>query len=289
MRVLVTGSRGRIGRHVVAEMARSGHEVYGVDVVPPNVATFPGLQVDLTRPGDAYQALAWSQAETVVHMAAWPNAGRVPDAQTYADNVQSTYNVLQACADYGLKRVVIASSAQVYGFAQAPPVYTPVDEAHPLRPGNSYALAKVANESAAAYFSTRYGMEVLAFRLMGIRLPEIMPQELQKMQNDPAGDARLLWTRTDARDAALACRLALEAPSVAAGPYNITGATVGLPRTSAALVETYLADRTEVRLPLKEYESPLSCARAKATFGYRPQFRWSLRVGESKNPFDPNN
>ena len=48
--------------------------------------------------------------------------------------------------------MVSASSAQVYGFAKEPPTYVPVDEAHPLRPANCYALSKVMGEQAADYF-----------------------------------------------------------------------------------------------------------------------------------------
>ena len=172
--------------------------------------------------------------------------------------------------------MVSASSAQVYGFAAAPPVYVPVDEAHPLRPANCYALSKVVGEQTADYFVKRFGMTILSFRLMGIRTPAQLDAELDELAEDPSKGTSLLWTRTDARDAAIACRLAVEAESVPSGPYNITGARVVLSELTATLVERYFGDKTEVRDALSDHISPMSCAKAEASFGYQPQFVWSV-------------
>ena len=276
MRILVTGASGRIGRYVVKELVSTGHSVTGVDVLPPEGGISPFLRVDLTDAGEVYQALAVSEAEAVVHLGAWANAGIVPDTRTYGDNVQGTFNVFQACADLGIQRVVSASSSQVYGFAKEPPVYVPVDEAHPLRPVNCYALSKVVGEQTADYFVERFGLTILSFRLMGIRTPAQLNAEIDELAQDPGKGTSLLWTRTDARDAATACRLAVEAESVASGPYNITGAQVVLADATAMLVERYFGDKTEVRDALPDHISPMSCAKAKTAFDYQPQFAWSV-------------
>ena len=276
MRILVTGASGRIGRYVVRELVSSGHSVTGVDVLPSEERIYRFLRVDLTDAGEVYQALAGAQAEAVVHLGAWANAGVVPDTRTYGDNVQGTFNLFQACADLGIQRVVSASSSQVYGFAKEPPVYVPVDEAHPLRPANCYALSKVVGEQTADYFVKRYGLTILSFRLMGIRTPAQLDAEIDDLAEDPSQGASLLWTRTDARDAATACRLAVEAESVSSGPYNITGAQVVLEEMTAALVARYFGDETEVRDALAGHVSPMSCAKAEAAFGYQPRYVWSV-------------
>jgi len=279
MKVLVTGSSGQIGRYVVRELAQAGHRITGVDIAPPPGEPASFMRVDLTDAGDIYQCLVRSGAEVVVHLGAWSDAGLAPDHRVYGDNVRATYNVLQACADLGVRRVINASSAQVYGFAVAPPRYVPVDEDHPARPANCYALAKLAGESAADYFVARYGMMILSFRFMGVRAPDRIAAEIEQMAADPAAGGWLLWTRTDARDAAVACRLALEAADVPSGAYNITGAEIALPAGAPDLVRTYFGAATEIRAPLPERASPMSCLRAQQAFGYAPRYVW--RLGQS--------
>ena len=274
MKILVTGGAGRVGRYVVQELIAHGHDITSVDIAPQINPGCPTLHIDLTQAGEVYNALARSKAEAVVHLGAWANAGITADTRTYADNVSGTYNVFQACADLGIRRVVSASTNQIYGFASAPPVYAPIDENHPLRPVNCYALSKMAGEQAADYFVANYGMTILSFRLMGIRVPEQIPAEIAQMAADPASGAWLLWTRTDARDAALACRLALEATNPPSGPYNIAGSQVVINRTTHSLIEEFFGGRTEIRGELPGQTSPLSCAKAYAAFGYRPQHIW---------------
>ena len=276
MQILVTGASGRIGRYVVKELVSAGHNVTGVDILASDGSSPRFLRVDLTDAGEVYQALAGAEAEAVVHLGAWANAGVVPDTRTYGDNVQGTFNLFQACADLGIQRVVSASSSQVYGFAKEPPVYVPVDETHPLRHANCYALSKVVGEQAADYFVERFGMTILSFRLMGIRTPAQLDAEIDELAQDLRKGTSLLWTRTDARDAAIACRLAVEVDSVPSGPYNITGGQVVLSEPTATLVERYFGDKTEVRDVLPGHISPMSCDKAKAAFGYQPRYVWSV-------------
>lgn len=275
MRLVVTGASGRIGRYCMRALAEAGHEVRGVDRVPATVAGIRLLTADLTHAGEVYGALAG--ADAVVHMGAWANAGIVPDVRTYADNVTATFNVFQACADLGIQRIVSASSAQVYGFAAQSPVYVLADEEHPLRPTNCYAAAKIAGEEAASYFSARYGLRILSFRIMGARAPDEMDANLDRIHQNPAADSGLLWTRTDARDVAAAARQAVEADQVESGPYNITGAEVAMEVDSASLIQRYCGG-TEIRPGLQGRASPLSCAKARRVFGYAPRFRWSMRL-----------
>ena len=275
MKVLVTGGSGRIGRYVVRDLVEAGHQVTAIDVVPPRARVCAHLQVDLTDAGQVYQALAAASAEAVIHLGAWANAGMVPDTRTYGDNVRGTFHLFQACADLGTRRVISASSAQVYGLAAAPPLYLPLDEEHPLRPANCYALSKMAGEQAADYFCANHGLSILSFRFMGVRAPGQMAGEIERMARDPGSGVSLLWTRTDARDAALACRLAVEQREVPSGPYNITGARVVLSEPAAPLVKRHLGDQTEIRGELPGHVSPMSCTRAEAAFGYRPRYHWS--------------
>ncbi len=282
MNILVTGSAGRIGRYIVRDLVDAGHRVTGADVSLPannsNSTSAPTLQVDLTRAGEVYGALARAEAEAVVHMGAWANAGMVVDTRTYGDNVSATYNVFQACADLGIRHVISASTNQIYGFAQAPPLYVPVDENHLLRPVNCYALSKMAGEQAADYFVQNYGMTILAFRIMGTRTPMQLALEIEAMAAEPASGSWLLWSRTDARDVARACRLALEklarGEAIESGAYNLTGSQV-LGTSMVDLVRQHFGDATEIRGDLSPHLSLLSTEKARAAFGYEPHFVWT--------------
>ena len=132
MRVLVTGATGRVGRYVVEEFRKSGHEVFSFDRLQTDFAL--SLQGDLTFPGEAYAAVAASKPGVVVHMAAWSDSGIVSDCRTYGENACSTFNLLQACGDAGVRRIIVASSAQVYGFSRLGPLFAPADEDAPVAP-----------------------------------------------------------------------------------------------------------------------------------------------------------
>jgi nucleoside-diphosphate-sugar epimerase len=276
MNIIVTGSSGQIGRYVVQEFVDAGHAVTGLDLRPVEGTPGDFLLVDLTKAGEIYNALARTGAEAVVHLGAWANAGVAPDPRTYGENTTGTFNLFQACADLGIRRIVSASSAQVYGFAGAPPLYAPVDEEHPVRPVNCYALSKTAGEQAAAYFVHNYGLEILSFRFMGVRPPQKIQGEIEAMAQNPASGSWLLWTRTDARDAARACRLAIEAAQVESGPYNITGAEVVLAAETQSLLEKHFGGQTEIRGDVSGRTSPLSIAKAQAAFGYQPRYVWNV-------------
>ena len=274
MKIVVTGGGGRIGRYVVGELVQAGYQVISIDIKQKHRPDCDTLRVDLTDEGQVFQALAGTDA--VVHLGAWPNPGLVPDTKTYGDNVRSTFNVFQACADLGIRRVVYASTNQVYGFTELPPIYVPVDEEHPLRPMNCYALSKMAGEQAADYFSARYDMVICSFRITGTLAPSELAGRIERTAADPASGQHVLWTYNDTRDVATACRLALEVERIESAPYNIGGTEVALEEDSVALVQKYCGGQTEIRTGLEGRASPSTCARATAAFGYRPRFSWSV-------------
>jgi nucleoside-diphosphate-sugar epimerase len=165
----------------------------------------------------------------------------------------------------------------VYGVRKVAPVYVPIDEDHPLRPADAYALSKAVGEQAADYFVSQRGLEVISFRFMGVRVPCELDSEIEQVAVNPEYGIHLLWTRTDARDAALACRLAVEVEQIWPGPYNITGRCVVLEEDSADLVRRNFGNQTEIRDGLTGCFSPMTCARAEKAIGYQPQYAWSVR------------
>ena len=193
MRIFFTGGSGKAGRHVAPYLAEQGHHVTNADLVPLEHPAVADLRVDLTDAGETYSALAGLATfdeldlpekptyEAVVHFAAVPAILLTSDAKTYATNVLSTYNVLEAATRLGVRKIVFASSETTYGicFAQGErrPLYLPVDEDHPTVPEDAYAMSKVAGEVTARSFQARTGADVYGLRINNV----IEPHEYAEM------------------------------------------------------------------------------------------------------------
>jgi nucleoside-diphosphate-sugar epimerase len=203
MRIFFTGGSGKAGRHVAAHLVELGHRVTNADLVPLKHPAVADLRVDLTDAGETYSALAGLATldelelaekptyDAVVHFAAVPAILLTSDAATYATNVLSTYNVLEAATRLGVRKSLNASSETTNGicFAQGErrPLYVPVDEDHPTVPEDAYAMSKVAGEVTARSFQARTGADVYGLRINNVVEPHesadmsvaATPQEIQ--------------------------------------------------------------------------------------------------------------
>src|SRR3954452_18370524 len=153
MRILVTGSRGKVGSATVDALHAAGHDVTACDLgTPVFEAAPPGapayVQADLTDAGDAFAVVRGHDA--VIHAAALPEPTRNPPHTVFRNNLMGVFNTLEAAIRFGVPRFVNVSSETVPGFffPERPFVadYVPVDEGHPIRPQDPYALAKSFGE-----------------------------------------------------------------------------------------------------------------------------------------------
>lgn len=268
-KVVVTGGNGKTGIWVVKEFLSKGYEVLSADI---NISQDPGcktVKVDLKNLGQVYGMLAG--ADAVVHIAAIPRPRGYTSDVVFENNVMSTYNVLEAAANLGIKKVVIASSESAYGLAFGGPSYVPMDEDHPLTPIDSYALSKILNEKTAEMFNRKTGIQVVSLRIGNVMEPE----DYARFPHFKAeGRKNILWSYIDARDVASACRLAIEKDNLGALVLNIAADDNSMNIKSRELMEEHYPSVTDYRAPLEGYETLLSNKRAKKLLGWQPIYFW---------------
>jgi UDP-glucose 4-epimerase len=178
-RVLVTGGAGFIGSHLVHALVARGDQVRVLD----NFSTgkrenLAGLENDIELiEGDLLESVqvekALQHAEFVFHEAAFisvPESIENPRA-CYQVNVQGTIELLEASRQAGCKRVVLASSAAVYGASQD----MPLRESAPPECLSPYAASKLFNETLAKLYSQAYKLPVVALRYFNVFGPRQSP------------------------------------------------------------------------------------------------------------------
>lgn len=278
-KVVVTGGSGRLGPWVIKEFLEHGYEVVNADMKLPNEPLCKTVIVELTKLGEVYGVLAG--ADAVVHLAAIPVAYSHPNEVTFENNVVSTYNILEAAAGLGIQKAVIASSESSYGivFAVNPfgPHYVPMDEDHPQIPQDSYGLSKIANEQTAEMIHRRTGMQVVSFRLGNVIAPD-MYQRFPSFIHDAQQRKRILWSYIDTRDAATACRLAIEADGLGAVALNIAADDTSMDIKSRDLMAAVFPEVTDFREPLEGFETLLSNKKAKELLNWQPVHNWRQYV-----------
>ncbi|MFG3599856.1 NAD-dependent epimerase/dehydratase family protein [Micromonospora chersina] len=286
-RVVVTGAAGKLGRAVVAHLRAVGVDVLAVDRAggrDPRDVDGEFLLVDLTDYGQVVEAFTGGADEhaggvgAVVHLAAVPAPGLLPNAVTFANNSAATYNVFAAARAAGIKRVVWASSETVLGLPfDTPPPYAPVDEEYPPRPESTYSLNKALEEEMARHFC-RWDPELV---MVGLRFSNVMDVEdyatFPSFQADPKLRRWNLWGYIDARDGAQAVERALAHDRPGADVFIIANADTVMNRSSADLMaEVYPG--VEVRGELGEHETLLSIDKARRVLGYEPRHSWRGHV-----------
>ncbi|MFN8558517.1 MAG: NAD-dependent epimerase/dehydratase family protein [Dehalococcoidia bacterium] len=183
-RVLVTGGAGFIGSHTVERLLREGHAVTALDnLVSGAWENLAQARGDLTRvESDVCDANRLADLtlrgrfDAIVHLAAWASiiASVERPVEAHAANVGGTLAMLEAARLAGVRRVVFASSAAVYG--RTPPLPTPEDS--PYQPVSPYAAHKAEGELLCSAYRSAYGLETVilrCFNVYGSRQPHDSP------------------------------------------------------------------------------------------------------------------
>ena len=280
MEVVVTGGSGLAGHHVVADLVAHGFAVTNVDRTQAEQAGSVYRHADVGDLGQVYGCLRG--AEAVVHLAAIPRPGSETNEVVFRTNVLSTFHVLEAAANLGIPRVILASSVSVLGFPffyrPISPQYVPVDEDHPVLAQDPYALSKVLSEEMGKAFVRRTGMTVVSLRFAWIHTAITFRQQVCPLRDNPAGGAANLWSYVDARDVAQACRRALEADVSGHEAFFVAAPNSFMTIPTADLVRRYYPATalTYAESGLTDCPSLLNSAKAARMLGYRAEYTWSM-------------
>jgi UDP-glucose 4-epimerase len=170
MKYVVTGGFGFIGTHVAVTLVKEGHDVFVIDDCSSKSAQSPPwsdkcgfIQCDIAKP--SFYGKFLEGADAVFHLAAKARVQPSIANPVLFDhtNVHGTVNLLKACVDAGVKKVVFSSSSSVYGDAELP-----TSESHRLSPQSPYGLQKKIGEEYLELFTQLYDIKGVSLRYFNV-------------------------------------------------------------------------------------------------------------------------
>lgn len=170
MKIIITGSSGFIGRHVVDALSSSGDDVVEVDIDS-------GKDI-LDLGNDDFDGV-----DAVIHLAAYSLIkSRENPAEAFRVNVGGLVHIIELCAKNNVK-LIMASASSVYGV----PEYVPVNESHVHKPVSIYGVTKLAMENIVEIYHKTHGLNYLIFRFTNVYGPGqangIIPTTIDNIKN----------------------------------------------------------------------------------------------------------
>jgi nucleoside-diphosphate-sugar epimerase len=275
VRIAVTGSEGKLGRATTARLRADGHIVSGFDLAGPAGAGF--TRVDLSDYGQTLDALLGVTArhdglDALVHLAAIPVNGLVPDVTTFENNMSASFHVHFAALRAGIRTIVTASSITAMGFPfDVAPPRLPVDETY-TRAFNTYGLGKVLEEQMAAQLTGWHpDTSITALRFTNVVAED--EYDTFARAGDPDYRRDLLGSWVDARDGAAAVALALAAARPGFEVYNVAAPDSGIAAPSRDAAARWFPG-TPVADDLGEFESLMSTRKIREQLGFAAAHDW---------------
>ncbi|PLT35811.1 NAD(P)-dependent oxidoreductase [Bacillus sp. V5-8f] len=277
MKVVVTGAAGKIGRWTVRTIMEAGHQVIASDrKLREESASKKFIQAELRDYGQVCQLFAGCDA--VVHLGNIPTDVRNTSQAIFENNMLVNFNVLEACKDLKIPKLVWASSETVLGYPFDPAQlsYLPVDEEHPTIVKSSYAMAKRLTEILSQMFNQLANTQVVALRFANIYEPDEY-EKIPIMHWSEEGQREIqkknAWAYCDVRDAARACLLAIEKNNLGFEIFHITAPDTIFPEPSKDLVDRFFPKVT-LKKNIEGHETLMAIDKAKKILGYEPRYTW---------------
>ena len=282
MKVLVTGSAGNIGRELVRSARDAGHELCTFDR-----AAAPKDHAEEHHPGDLRDIAAIRRAvqgvEAVLHLGALAHDGAGTPEDVLSVNVQGTWNVLLACVEAEVKRVVFFSSVNALGYfgGRKEPETLPVDDAYPHHPRSPYQLSKHLAEETCRSFSDQHGIVAIGLRPAFVSRPQHYERWRERRGSERSEWGRgEFWAYVDIRDVCDAALQGLTAENVTYESFLLTADDTRSDTPTETLVREHFPGVAWPKVSLEEYvkdqphRSVVDCSRAKEVLGWQPKHSW---------------
>ncbi len=226
MTVLVTGGSGVMGRPLLPLLLEEGRRVRVYDLAPPPVEA---SRIEFVR-GDIRDRegvrAAVKGCDLVFHLAAKLPQARSDEAGFRRVNVEGTANVADACVEHGVRRLVFASTAEVYGPQR---ITLPLDEDAPKRFTGPYSRNKFECEQLLARRLEEHGLEPVSLRIPMVMGPGFYHEKsvlalLWLARNHlpfPISDPEMPLSFVSSEDVARALLLASKSRDAVGGAFNI--------------------------------------------------------------------
>jgi UDP-glucose 4-epimerase len=280
MRILVTGARGKVGAASVHRLLQAGHHVTAVDRAPAvyeRAREVLYVQADLADAGHAAAVVPGHDA--VIHAAAIASPVHNPPHVIFQNNLAATYNTLEAAERSGVARFVHVSSETVPGFSY--PVrpfhaeFAPIDEGHPIRPQDAYALSKWFGELLMDAAVQRSDIAAVSVRPTWVQWEGNIERNLGPIVRARGTDkSASFWSYVDVYD--LADLLLLAATADVPGHEVIYAAAADNAAGGMLheLVRRHFGDEVALRPVDRPDASGISTAKARRVLDWAPSRSW---------------
>lgn len=285
MRLLVTGSGGRIGSALVERLVSGGHQVRAFDVAGapgqlPGAADSVESVVGDIRDKEAVRRAA-EAVDTILHLAAIPGDRPGMDTKILDVNVAGTWNVLYAARDCAVPRVVVFSSVNAIGCVGGRrwASYLPIDDNHPHVPTSPYQISKHMVEELCRAFSDCHDVTTICLRPVYVTRPEEY-ERIRARADTPSEHMRSeYFAYVDLEDVCDAATVSLTAECGKYDAFLLTASdTVSNIRTAELASRCYLG--TPWRQDPARYcsgdpfRSLIDCSHAREMLGWTASRSW---------------
>ena len=278
MKILITGAAGLIGKEVTKGLVAAGHDVVATDLVKDDLSPAQKFVVGDLVSADFISQLDF-RSDAIVHLGSIPRPGIDSDEKVLHNNVMGTYHMFANAVENKVPLVIYASSLSIYGFAWSgpwtSPEYVPVDEKHPLRHFESYALSKEVNERSADMWANRSETAFVGLRFPHTHTHSVFAEMAQQMRDGDKAilqqGAKIFWAYLDLRDAVQGILTVIEKGAKGSKTYNFAAPDTYAHRPTSEMMAEF-HPTSEVVSPLSGYDSIIDCSEWLSVYGYQPQY-----------------